>query len=109
MTFEQWLKRPVYVAQCKVWKIISTLADQGEWTWEQAHRVHMLKVPLSAPHLPEWDAATIADHCAKVKQSRDRAAKVIRSVRRYNRWNFLDKQSTGHASPLHEVLPFPRI
>lgn len=25
MTFEQWLKRPVYVAQCKTWKLANEM------------------------------------------------------------------------------------
>lgn len=25
MTFEQWLKRPVYVAQCRTWKLAAEL------------------------------------------------------------------------------------
>ena len=83
MTFEQWLKRPVYVAQCKAWKIIGEIANAGGLNWSVAYKMHMLKKPLSG--LVDWSAETTAQHMLAVMAARNAAARLIRTHRRATR------------------------
>lgn len=81
MTFEQWNRRPVYVAQVKAYSFVCYAATLGAISWENANRMHMCKLPFRASHLPEPTPDGIAWHIEKVQPARAFAARLLKQWR----------------------------